>query len=138
MGEIYTEKGQNIDCIFKMVGMDLQKDSSILINEFVKNAVIQGEATLEGNYKKGNKASDKLFKIIDIMKQDINLAENMLDVLMESQEPNVKIWACSTALDIEYKSKEAEQILKDISNSPDLGILSFNAEMSLEVRKGET
>ncbi|MEH7484290.1 hypothetical protein V7157_25105 [Neobacillus drentensis] len=115
----------------------MKKDSVFLIDEFVKNAVIQGEATLEGKYKKGNKASDKLYKIIDIMKQDIKLAETMLDVLMDSKEPNVKIWACGTALDIAYKVKEAEQILKDISNSTQIGILSFNAEMTLSVRKEE-
>ncbi|SMQ80705.1 hypothetical protein SAMN05444673_3992 [Bacillus sp. OV166] len=115
----------------------MQKNSSMLIDEFVKNAVIQGNATLVGNYKKGNKASDKLFKIIEIMKLDIKMAETMLDVLMESQEPNVKIWACGTALDIDYKTKEAEQILIDISNSPELGILRLDAEMTLKVRKGE-
>jgi hypothetical protein len=74
-------------------GIELKKDNVFLIDEFVKNAVIQGGATLEGNYKKGNKASDKLYKIIDIMKQDIKLAETMLDVLMESKEPPTKLIA---------------------------------------------
>lgn len=117
--------------------MDLKKNSSMLIDEFVKNAVIQGNATLEGNYKKGNKASDKLFKIIEVMKQDINLAKTMLDVLMISGEPNVKIWACGTALDIDYKAKEAEQILEELSNSSELGILRLDAEMTLSIWKGE-
>ena len=120
-----------------MEGIVLKKSSSMLIDEFVKNAVIQGNATLEGNYKKGNKASDKLSKIIEVMKQDINLAKTTLDVLMLSEEPNVKIWACGMAIDIDYKTKEAEQILEELSNSSELGILSFNAEMSLNVRKGE-
>jgi hypothetical protein len=63
--------------------MDLQKDSSKLIDEFINNAVIQGEATLDGNFKKGNKAANKLIKIIHMMKQDNNLAKTMLNVLME-------------------------------------------------------
>lgn len=118
-------------CVWKR--KKLQKNSWMLIDEFVKNAKIQGNATLEGEYKKGNKA----FKIIDAMKQDINLAKTMLDVLMISGEHNVKIWACGSALDIEYKTNEAEQILEELSSSPELGILSFTAEMTLDVRKGE-
>ncbi|PGL72722.1 hypothetical protein [Bacillus sp. AFS055030] len=66
------------------------------------------------------------------------MVENMLDILIDSNEPNVKIWACSVALEIDYKYKEAEQILKYITNSPELGILSFNAETVLENYKGKT
>jgi hypothetical protein len=117
--------------------MVLQKDTSKLIDEFIKNADVQGEATLDGNYKKGNNAANKLIKIIDNMKRDINLAEKMIDKLIESNDPNVKIWACSVALDIDYKFKEAEQILEHITNSPELGILSLSAEMVLENHKGE-
>ncbi|MCM3239395.1 DUF2019 domain-containing protein [Heyndrickxia oleronia] len=115
----------------------MKKNNSMLIDEFVKIAVIQGNAALEGNYKKGNKASDKLSKIIEVMKQDINLAKTTLDVLMISEEPNVKIWACGMALDIDYKTKKAEQILEELSNSSGIGNGSFNAEMSLNVRKSE-
>jgi hypothetical protein len=61
----------------------------------------------------------------------------MLDCLMYNPEPNVRIWACSIALEIDYKVLEAEQILLDISNSPELGILGFNAEMTLKERKEE-
>ncbi|WP_141561143.1 MULTISPECIES: hypothetical protein [unclassified Bacillus (in: firmicutes)] len=66
------------------------------------------------------------------------MAENMLDILIESNEPNVKIWACSVAFDIDYKFKEAEKILEHITNSSDLGILSLSAEMVLENHKGKT
>jgi hypothetical protein len=50
----------------------------------------------------------------------------------------VKIWACSVALDIDYKFNEAEQILEELSNSPEIGIFSIDAEMVLENHKGET
>lgn len=39
--------------------------------------------------------------------------------------------------DIDYKANEAENIITYISNTIELGILSFNAEMSIKVRKGE-
>ena len=113
----------------------LKKDRVNLVNEFVKNAIIQGEATFSGDYKTGNKTSDKISKITRIMKEDINLAKSMLDELLYSNEPNVKIWACGIAMDIGYKLDEAEKILTELSKMPELGILGFNAEMSLKVRK---
>lgn len=108
-----------------------------LVNLFIKNAVIQGEATLSSDYKKGNKASDKLFKIRKTMKKDICIAKAMLDILLEHENVNVKIWAAGDALDLKYREEEAEQILKAISEMSDIGILAFNASMSLKVRKNK-
>lgn len=113
----------------------MKTDKSKLIDEFVQNAIIQGKATYDVDYKKGNKASDKLFKITAIMKKDFEFAKSMLDELLDNSEPNVKIWASGVALDIGYKSNEAEKILTELSKMPELGILGLDAEMSLKVRK---
>lgn len=110
-------------------------DMMKLLEEFIKNAVIQGETTYSGDYKKGNKASDKLFEISKIMKENTELGKNMLDILLVNDETNVKIWACGIALDIGYKVAEAEKILKQLSEMPELGILGFNAKMTLDVRE---
>ena len=53
-----------------------------LIDSFVEYAIIQGEATINGDYKTGNKASDKLFKIGSYMEENIETAKQMLDVLL--------------------------------------------------------
>ncbi|WHY69608.1 DUF2019 domain-containing protein [Neobacillus sp. SuZ13] len=114
----------------------MKKDKTYLTNLFIENAIIQGQATLNGDYIEGNKASDKLLKIASLIKEDKDFFKDILDSLMTNPEPNVKIWACGIALDIDYKAIEAEQILTEISNMTELGILRFDAEMSLEVRKG--
>ncbi|MFJ7976756.1 hypothetical protein ACIQZI_13820 [Peribacillus sp. NPDC096379] len=115
----------------------MKKDKTYLTDLFIENAIIQGEATIDGNYKRGNKASDKLYKIENVMKEDKEFAKDILDILMINPEPNVKIWACGIAMDIDYKAYEAENILTEISNTTELGILRFNAEMTLKVQKGE-
>ncbi|MGM7721561.1 hypothetical protein [Metabacillus sp. Hm71] len=115
----------------------MKKDKAHLTELFIENAIIQGEAALTGNYKKGNNASDTLYKIVNVIKEDKEFAKAILDILMVNPEPNVKIWACGIAMDINYKSNEAEKILTEISNQTELGILSFNAEMSLKVQKGK-
>lgn len=114
----------------------MKKDKAYLTELFIENAIIQGEATLDGNYKKGNKASDKLNKIANVINEDKEFGKDLLDTLMSNPEPNVKNWACGIALDIDYKQIEAEQILEEISNKEELGILRFNAEMTLKVSKG--
>lgn len=106
-----------------------------LIDAFINNAVIQGEATLDGNYKKGNKASNRLMNLGRTMEQERDIAERMLDVLLEHENINVRIWASSIALDLNYKTKLAEETLRNISKIPEAGILGLNAEMSLKVRK---
>ncbi|MCM3410200.1 hypothetical protein [Metabacillus litoralis] len=115
----------------------MKKDKTYLTDLFIESAIIQGRVTIDGNYTIGNKASDKLFKIANVMKEDKDFAKEILDILMVNPEANVKIWACGIAMDIDYQANEAENILKEISNTTGLGILSFNAEMSLKVRKGE-
>ncbi|MFD2216451.1 hypothetical protein [Metabacillus endolithicus] len=115
----------------------MNKDINGFTELFIENAVIHGESTINGDSKRGNKASDKLYKIFIVMKEDRELAEEMLDILLCHTEPNVIIWACGIALDIEYKSIKVENMLKKLAHNNELGILSFNAEMILKVREGQ-
>lgn len=69
----------------------MKKDKTYLSDLFIENAIIQGEATIDGNYKRGNIASNKLYKITNVMKEDKEFAKDILDILMVNQEPNVKI-----------------------------------------------
>ncbi len=104
-----------------------------LIDDYINNAVIQGKATLEGNYKKGNVASKKLIKLHKLMDNDIGLSRHMLDVLLANENINVRIWAAGKALDLNYKTEKSRNILLAISKMREIGILGFNAEMSLKV-----
>lgn len=110
-------------------------DIKTLIDDFIYNAVIQGDATYEGDYKKGNKASNKPFKLGKIMEQDREIGEQRLDVLLVHENINVRIWASGKALDLNYKTELAEETLRSISKMPEAGILGINAEMSLKNRK---
>lgn len=103
-----------------------------LVNDFIRNAVVQGEATYSGKYKVGNKASEKLFKIEKIMLDNPNLAEGMLDTLLSHSNINVKIWASGISMELGYRVEDAKKLLKQIACMPDVGILGLNAEMLLK------
>lgn len=113
----------------------MKQDLETLIKVYIDNAVIQGESTLNGDYKTGNKAVKKVTKIYKLMEQDNQLAIQMLDVLFKDNHINVRIWAAAHALGLKIKISEAIAILEEISNKEEGGILEFNAEMSLKIYK---
>lgn len=69
------------------------------------------------------------------MEQKSDIAEQMLDILLQHENINVRLWASAKAIDLNYKAKLAEETLRNISKMPEAGILGLNAEMSLKVRK---
>lgn len=109
--------------------MDVKK----ITEEIIKNATIQGEAEYSGDYKKGNKASNKLFSIWKEIKNDLMIAREIVDVLKNHENVNVRIWICSISLDINYKVDETKLILEKISKDSSVGILALNAEMTLKM-----
>jgi len=113
----------------------MKYDKDILLEEYIQCGVIQGESTLTGDYKTGNKAARKLIKIYKLMEQDAQLAVYLLDTSFWHQNINVRIWAASHALGLNVKISEAIAILREISSKEDAGILGFNAEMTLKVYK---
>lgn len=109
--------------------MDVKK----ITEEIIKNATIQGITQYSGDYKKGNKASDKLFSIWKEVKKDLIIAREIIDVLKNHENVNVRIWICSISLDINYKVDETKLILEKISKDKSVGILALNAEMTLKI-----
>ncbi len=103
-----------------------------LTEEIIKNATIQGETQYSGEYKKGNRASDRLFSIWKEIKKDLIMAHEIIDALINHENVNVRIWICSISLDINYKVDETKLILEKISKDKSLGILALNAEMTFK------
>lgn len=115
----------------------MKNENEKLIEKFIKHAVIQGECTYSGDYKRGNRSSKTLFEICDKMKENRKIAISMIDEIINHKDSNVLIWICGVALDIGYRKDEAEKILTQLANDKKLGILGFNAELSLKTRLGK-
>ncbi|MEC5425991.1 hypothetical protein QGM71_21295 [Virgibacillus sp. C22-A2] len=114
----------------------MKQDTSLLVQEYKKHAIILADTQETGDYKKGNRSSDQLLKISKIMKEDRELAKNVLDSLMESEDPKVLSSCCVDALVLKHRTDEALNHLTKIVNS-DLGMMSFNAETTLELYDSE-
>ena len=110
-------------------------DNEDLIRRYIKSAVLHGEATYKGDYKIANSEAKQLTKIYRIMEQDIDLANVMLNHCLVDKDVSVKTWASAHALGLNIRINEAESVLKKVSVQKDIGILGFNAEMTLKAWK---
>ncbi len=105
-----------------------------LVDQYVHYAEMQMECTFSGNYKKGNRASEKLFDMNTFLKENFEENREIIDLLIESSNPNVCIWISDVSLDLQYRADKVISILKNISKREDLGLIGLNAEMQLKTR----
>ena len=104
-----------------------------LISNYCEAAKIQMDATYSGDYKKGNRASDKLKKYNDIMRSDFSKYEPIVKELLNSENPNAVIWIAGVALENNFEKDVVIYKLKKMTENEKLGILRLNAKMTLKV-----
>ncbi|MEO5673102.1 MAG: hypothetical protein ABIQ74_00510 [Chitinophagales bacterium] len=99
-----------------------------LEQEFVDNAIIHGQCTLNGDYKKGNKAYDKISKV---KKKLYSYGEecyvNSLLRILVHDDAAVKQFASGNLLP--FEPEIAREVLKELSKLPNL--IGFSSEMAL-------
>lgn len=103
-------------------------------SNYYKSAEIQMRATYSGDYKNGNEASDELERYNNIIISDFENYKSLVEQLINSKNPNVVIWISNVALDKNFKADVVVNRLKEIAKDEKLGIISFNAEMTLKTR----
>ena len=103
-----------------------------IINEFIKHAIIQGETQYSGDYRKGNKSADILFKLSAQIENDLENGAEIVDELLKNKNPGVLIWAGVLSIQMDYRKKDSILILKNLARNKELGIQSHNAEMALK------
>lgn len=95
-------------------------------------ASIQMECTYNGNFKKGNRASDELIKINKFFLKNFEETKETIDELIISDNPNVILWISNVILEKNYRTEEVKSKIVNIAETEQFGIISFNAEMILK------
>lgn len=103
-----------------------------ILTQYEELAKIQMECTYSGDYKNGNKASNKLDKLNKRLENGLENSKEIVEKLVLSDNPNVIIWIAKVAVDSGYMREEVLSKLKKISQNSQLGIIRFNAEMTLK------
>ena len=113
-------------------------DKEEIINKYIKYGKIRYESMLEGNYRRGNRAFDKMEKLFHEVAKDKVLAKDVFDELLENENVSLRTSIAAECLILKVNEKRAEEVLKEIANSEKYGIFSLNARMTLKVwREGE-
>ena len=99
---------------------------------FKENAIIHGEYTQNGDYKRGNKSHKNIINANKYISAEHKY--EILEPLLEDNNLSVRIWAAYALLHV--NTPKAVKALKEIVKN-DSGIMGFNAEMTLdEFKKG--
>jgi hypothetical protein len=110
-------------------------DSAALISKFIEYATIEGETKLTGDYRTGNKMSKRLTKIFELIKDDMDIAQNVLGTVMRSESYRARSLAAVDALRLNILVEEAVALLEEGAKRED--ILGFGCEMALRIWRGE-
>ena len=104
-----------------------------ILDQYKQAAYLHGQATLTGEYKKGNRYHDVIIGCyIKLRTTGIEAVEQLL-TLLDNEDDSIATWAATHLLP--YREKRAMEVLTSISTKP--GIIPFNAQMVLsEWRKG--
>ena len=113
--------------------MKKKKTANEIIKLYVEYATIEGKSKLEGDYKIGNKMVTKLNKIYEQLKSDPNLALDVLNAVLDSDSVRARGLAACDALRLNINIERAIVVLQQISKMKDIGILSYSAEMALQI-----
>ena len=113
-------------------------DKETIISEYRKYGKIRYESMLKGNYRRGNRAFDKMEKLFYELAKDKVLAKEVFGELLENENVSLRTLIAANCLILKINEKRAEEVLKEIANSEKYGIFSLNARMTLKVwREGE-
>lgn len=108
-------------------------DTDNIIHQYEESGKIIYQATLDGDYKKNNREGVKLIKFFKLFEQDRELARECITELLKGNNVVVRTKAAAYCLALNERTDTAESILEEISNTPQYGIFSFNAKMTLKV-----
>lgn len=103
------------------------------INEFLEYGNIQGECTLNGDFKKGNKAYDKCEAIFNIAKNDVEKEKFYTIILNTAIDANTLTKCCAHMLKLNINKKIAIEKLNEITLDESFHpVFRFNAKMFLQ------
>lgn len=108
-------------------------DKETIIRQYEESGKICFECTQNGDYKTGNREAKKLVKIFKILEANSNLAKDVIDYLVKSNNIFLKMEGLSYNLSLNKDISDSLKTLEELSKDNSIGIYRLNAEMTLKV-----
>lgn len=110
----------------------MKTDKASLIKQYEKSGKICYECTFNGDYKKGNREAKKLVKIFKYLETNPDLAKEIIDYLIKSDNIFLKMEGLSYNLALKKDISDTVIILEELSKNNSIGVYRLNAEMTLK------
>ena len=103
------------------------------VDRYVAAAIVHGECTENGDYKRGNRAFDEILEVLKVIREAGREGDHALLDLLDHDNKSVRASAATHLLKV-YE-KRATKVLKRVAKGE--GLVAFSAEMVLvEWNKG--
>ncbi len=105
------------------------------IEEYKKYAIEYGNSLMEkgSDYKITNKAFKKMAKLFNKFRNERQLADGILSILIRDEDIRINTFAAAHCLALKIYVQEAEEILRKASKTKNTHLLSFDAEKTLDI-----
>ena len=115
-----------------------KNEAEKLIEQYTIDVIGHSDGTYSGDCNKTNRHYHKLAKIFKTVKANRDVFEPILIKLLGSQDYRILSWVAPHCLVLRIEEKQAINVLVELANNEEIGILGFNAEMVLKQwEKGE-
>ena len=92
---------------------------------------------MTADYKTNNREMKKLRCLFDELSENMELMKEVYKILLDHENVVTRLHVSAECLRAGIFIKESVKNLEEISKQKDIGIISFNAEMTLKVWNGE-
>ena len=106
-----------------------------IIKKHIASDKIIESVSMTTDFKTHNKEMKKLNELVLSISHDREMCKIVYGRLLKSENAVTLLNAASECLKLNIYLKEAKKILKELAKRKDIGIISFNAKMMLEVMK---
>lgn len=115
----------------------MRKKASEIIEKHIASDLVIESVSMSSDFKTHNKEMKKLSKLFEITSQDKELCEMVYSFLLKSENVVTLLNASTECLKLNIFTEESKNILTMLSKRNDIGIIRFNAEMTLKVWQGK-
>ena len=106
-----------------------------IVAQFETSGRIIEETLQTGDSRRGNREGKKRTRYFKLLEKDRALAEACISRMYQSECASVRITAAAYSLSLGINAQRAEAVLRELAQDESLGIVGFNAEMTLKVWK---
>lgn len=113
--------------------VDTEIDIEKFIQAYVNGCLKHAESTDEGNSRKANTAYKKVTELVKRIQDNDELTRTIFIRLLRCDDVRISYVAAGHCLGLNIFTEEAVELLERVRDMKELGLIAFDAKMTLKV-----